>query len=191
MDESNINKKVTGIAKEVYPSIGEFVVQYEKVCYNLRFEISKILEKEGLKNNKLSEILIGGLTITPLINIFRSLILEIKNPDEKGLKLINKVFSQIVKLAKERNKIVHSAWFVDNTVEAENETLKHIRPGYNKKGAKPSINSYSIEKIKEWSRKANYLSQNILQIGTCIWGDIKLSDNLDFDKDQNVIIKGR
>lgn len=188
MEKNDLRKKAMELSTELCPTIGEFVVNFERVSQAIRIGIYEILEIQGLKDTRVIDIFIGDLTIFPLQSIFRSLISQTQKLNQNESKIVNNIFNRIVKLAEERNKIIHSAWFIDfKNYEAINSGLLFAyKPGYNKQGAKSPSFSYPIADIKKWAQKATELAEIIYQLGHCIYIRADIELYFEFDKDQNV-----
>ena len=188
MKQNDISENATKLSTELCPTIGEFVVNFERVSQAIRMGIYEILEIQGLKDKRIIDIFIGELTFSPLQSIFRALISQTQKLNQTERKMVDNIFNRIVKLAEERNKIIHSAWFIDfKDHEAINSgMLFAYKPGHNKQGAKSPSFLYPITDIKKWAQKATELADLIYQLGTCIYicADIEL--HFEFDKDQNV-----
>lgn len=188
MDQNDLRDNAMKLSTELCPTIGEFVVNFEKVNQAIRMGIYEILEIQGLKDARIIDIFIGDLTFFPLQSIFRALISQTQKLNQTESKMVDNIFNRIVKLAEERNKIIHSAWFIDyKDHEAINSgMLFAYKPGHNKQGAKPPSFLYPIADIKKGAQNAIELADIVYQLGHCIYicADIELY--FEFDKDQNV-----
>lgn len=188
MKENDLRKKATKLSTELCPTIGEFVVNFERVSQAIRMCIYTMLESQGLKDTRIIDIFIGDLTIFPLQSTFRALISQTQKLNQKEIKIVDNIFNRIVKLAEERNKIIHSAWFIDyKNHEAINSGLLFAyKPGYNKQGAKSPSFLYPIADIKKWAQKATELADIIYQLYYCFYSRADIELYFEFDKDQNV-----
>ena len=187
-----IKDRTEELQRELYPTIGKFAVSFERVCYALKMGISELMEVEGLSNDRITDILIGDLTLFPLQSIFRALIAETGKITPDNQYIIDNIFKRIVKLGEERNKIIHSAWFIDykNRKALRAKMLTGHKPGYNKKGAKPSWFNYPISEIKKMIKEANVLSDLVHQLGICIYTNHGIEPCFKLYKNRNVRLKG-
>ena len=100
---------------EQYKQLGKFVVEFEQVCEWLRINIILILQRNGLKNQRLIQILINnqGMTASLLIDAFDAIMTEIgdRNDPEKKT-ILDHISKEFRELLSERNKIVHGLWFI-------------------------------------------------------------------------------
>ena len=98
---------------ELYRSIGEFVVKFERVCYSMTMGIMAILERSGLKDQQISNVLLAGLTADPIKALFESLAAQTAwlKPDER--ESLKALLSRFQKLTSERNDVVHGTWLID------------------------------------------------------------------------------
>ncbi len=98
---------------ELYRSIGEFVVKFECVCFSLMRGIMAMLERSGLRDQQISNILLAGLTAEPIRTLFESLAAQtdwLKTEERERLKTL---LSRFQKLTSERNDVVHGTWLIE------------------------------------------------------------------------------
>jgi hypothetical protein len=98
---------------ELYRSIGEFVVKFERVCYSLTMGIMAMLERSGLRDQQISNVFLAGLTAEPIRTLFESLAAQtdwLKTEERGRLKTLLLRFQ---KLTSERNDVVHGTWLID------------------------------------------------------------------------------
>lgn len=130
-----------------------------------------ILENAGLKDNRLSDILIGDLSAFPLQNIYRALLVQTTKLTEKELKIIDSLFNGVAKLAENRNKILHSKWSIDfkNPQDIKDQLITGHKPGYSKRGAKPNSFKVPIAEIRVLSQRARVLEDLIYQLNLIVY----------------------
>lgn len=100
-----------------YASIGEYVVEFENIVENIRFQLSGIFQIRGLKDWNLSEIVFGQkqFTAEPLITCFESISYELlRNKPESKVLLESKTnfknrFKEQVAF---RNDLLHSFYLI-------------------------------------------------------------------------------
>ena len=170
-EQQVIFRKAKVLGKSLYPTIGEFAVSFEGICHALRMGISNILEHAGLKDSTLPDILVGDLTIFPLQNIYRALLVQTYKLTEDELKIIDNLFTRVTKLAEERNRILHCRWCIDfkDLQDIRELLLTGYKPGYSKRGTKPSPFKFPISEIKKLIRIIRELDDLIYQLNLCIY----------------------
>lgn len=185
-DEDYIQQEAKELSDRLHRAVGKFTVTFERLCDNLRNAVAQILATQGLDNRKITDILIGDMTIFPLQSILRALIIETQELSQNDLKIVKEIFRRIGELAEERNRIIHSAWYINYKSQEDilSDVLTAVKPGYSKKGAKPSPYKYPLSEIEEWTEEAQYLSVVISQLGTCIYVGHRIEDHFEFWKDK-------
>jgi hypothetical protein len=96
----------------LYRVIGEFVVTFELACHAIQICIVSLLNSAGLTNQRVTQIVLAGLTAEPLRTLFESLVGELVQLSESERKIIKDTVNRFQKLAQTRNDIVHSTWFI-------------------------------------------------------------------------------
>ena len=100
---------------EQYEQIGRFVVEFEQACSWLRIGIIFSLHHDGLRTQRLAQILIDNtvMTAAPLIKAYDAIMTEIgvrEDPVQK--EVLDQVSKEFHALTSERNKVVHGLWFI-------------------------------------------------------------------------------
>lgn len=186
-------EKANELSSELYPTIGEFVVSFESVCHGMKSGIDVFLQDNGLRNSsRLSDILVGDLTAFPLVNVYRSIVIETQKPNVDEVKIIDNIVKRIIELAEERNRIVHSAWFIDykSMEDLEKGLLIQYRPGASKQGAKESPTRYPIKNIKDFITKARTLHVLVEELNMCVYQGTKIDNRFMLNKNGEVLSRG-
>lgn len=97
---------------QLYEVIGKCAVKFELISFYLRQGITILLGEHGLKNQRLSQVLLADLTAYPLKSILQSLITEIATLPPRDKTICDKIFAKVQNLIEQRNAIVHGTWFV-------------------------------------------------------------------------------
>jgi hypothetical protein len=166
--EAKIRRKASDISERLDHAVGRFALSFERLCHSLRIGICTVLELHGLQNAwKITDIMVGDVTAFPLQSIFRALIVETHELSEEESKIITSIFKRVARLTEERNRIIHSAWYVDYKSRQDllSDTLVRLRPGYSKHGAKPSPTKHPLAEIEEWTDEARELEELV----TCLY----------------------
>ena len=98
-----------------HEQIGRFVVEFEQACLWLRIGIIFSLHRDGLRTQRLAQILIDNksMTAAPLIEAYDAIMTEIgirNYPIQK--EVLDQVSKESRTLISERNKVVHGLWFI-------------------------------------------------------------------------------
>lgn len=99
--------------EEIYRGIGEFVVKFEVVCFSMSLCVQAMLERSGLKNQQISQVLLAGLTAEPLRTLFGALAAETNWLSEEERDKLKSILSGFQRLTEKRNDIVHGTWLLD------------------------------------------------------------------------------
>ncbi len=189
---SDLHGQARALSDSLYPTIGEFAVAFEALCHALRMGIGIILEANGLKRGRLADILVGDLTIFPLQTIYRALLAEAQEFDATEIKVLDNTFKRIAQLGEHRNKIIHSAWFIDfkNPEDIREGLLTRHRPGATKRGAKKDPCKFPITEIKEITENARVLDDLVHQLNMCIYTNRSICSRFRLDSDGEAVATG-
>jgi hypothetical protein len=185
-------KKAKSLTSDLCPTIGEFVLAFESLCHSLEMGIKDILARKGLEDAKLVEILIGDMTLFPMQNIYRSLLVQAFELDNTEIAIINNIFKRICDTNEERNGILHSAWFIDfkNPDDIKNGLLMKYRPGATKLGAKESPIKYPLDNIRKSIKIIRELIDLVEELNMCIYGNVYIASRFKIDHDGKAIAIG-
>ena len=112
MNEEQRKKRRKKGIDDLYRAIGEFAVKFESVCLSIQTCIVLIFDRAGLRHQKITQILLAGLTADPLRTLFESLVAQTQTLNKKEHKILKNVLNRFQKLTEERNDILHSTWFI-------------------------------------------------------------------------------
>lgn len=191
-DRDDLRRKAQELSDSLYPTIGEFVVSFEGICHALRMGIDHVLDKNGLTNSRLTDILIGDLTAHPLQGVYRALLAESERLDNAEVALLDNIFKRVTHLCEERNRIVHSAWFIDfkNADDLENGLLLRCKPGRSKEGAKESSSKIPVQDIRDIINETRLVDDLIHQLNMCIYCGKRVGKRFVFDDKGKVVATG-
>jgi hypothetical protein len=189
-----VQRKALDASETLNCAVGCFALTFERLCHSLRLAIWSILEAHGLQNAwKITDIMVGDLTAFPLQSILRALVAETRGLSEEESKIITGIFKRAAKLAEERNRLIHSAWYIDYKSRGDllTDTFVRYRPGYSKHGAKTSPTQHSLAEIEEWTNEAEDLQQLIRHLGECLRQGRSIEDGFEIDADGRVRVRSR
>jgi len=105
-----LEDKTARFLDRLYAPIGQFIVEFENVCEAMRSAGIWAFQRDGLRNRKLAELTFAGLTASPLLEVFTSIIsqsLTLGTEDKNRLSEIRKRTEQLITV---RNRVIHSTW---------------------------------------------------------------------------------
>jgi hypothetical protein len=176
-DHALLRQKAKELSDGLYPTIGEFAVSFEAISHAIRMGIGILLAKNGLKNDRLSDILVGDLTMQPLQAAYRSLLAATEPLDPTAVAILDDLFKRVCQMAEHRNRILHSAWFIDfkNPDDLKNGLLLSYKPGRTKKGAKDCPSRVAMQEIKDITTEARVVGDLIHEVNMCVYTSTKIA----------------
>lgn len=155
---------------EQYEKIGRFVVEFEKACSELRIGIIFSLHLDGLKTQRLAQILIDNkyMTAAPLIEAYEAIMTQTgvrEDPIQRDV--LDQVSKEFRDLIIERNNIVHGEWFIGYATSDAKDISKMAglkgKPS-KKEGMGFQYLPTSVEEISELVERARNLKDLLMVI---------------------------
>ena len=176
----NETSKKTG--QELYSLLGEFTVEFERVCLLLRENIAYLSILAGNKEDLFVRTLCAEMGAKSLLTCFRSIAVTSPDLSPGDLKVISSICKQIDSLINERNELLHATWFAPSdsvkmeTLEfLEGMKLKHTAIGMIKKPL-----TLSPEKFEPLIYKCQYLAFMLIMYSLALsFGKIEANFILD------------
>ena len=125
----------TELETKLQQCIGEYIYTFENILESIRFFISCVMKRNGLKKNKLVEIILFDSMAGSLLNYYKGLVFEVcseemKKPQVKSF--MNKLWNDISKSIEKRNNVAHANWSITfqgeelttNVLATKNKMLK-------------------------------------------------------------------
>lgn len=132
----------------LYRSIGEFVVVFELVCLSISLCVKATFERAGLRNQRIGDVLLAGMTAEPLRALLESLVAEtawLRPAEQDALKGL---LTRFQKLASERNEVVHGMWLIQfenyASHQSDFKTATGLKFHKNKDGAATKLLERSV-----------------------------------------------
>ncbi|MBD2501725.1 hypothetical protein [Anabaena azotica] len=190
MDKEGLQKKLNEQTNELYSAIGEFIVEFEQVCHAISLNIKFILHNDGLKNQRIPDIILAGLTADPLQSMLRSLIHELRDLDETEKKIIKNIFDRLQKLIKQRNDIVHSTWFIGWGSETESDFSVAYGMKYYKSSTsnEPKVFEKTYQDFNKLTEEAKKLKDVFQRLIGCLVAGYSIKKNFIFDSNGDVSV---
>lgn len=124
---------------QLYRAIGEFVVKFEHVTLALSLIAKAILERGGLEDEQVSNIILAGTTAEPLRSLVEALASQAAYLNSNDMEHFRSLLKRFQSLTAKRNDVVHGAWLVEWYNYASNQDDYAIATGFklhkNKDGA--------------------------------------------------------
>lgn len=160
-----LQKKYDEQTTEQFAAIGHFVQEFGQICYWLQFDFIQLLSDNGLKDQAISNIVIGNRAITaePLIQIMEGLVghlLDEENENERiGKEVFRHAANRFRNLVKIRNDIVHGTWFIGwgNDAKTDFSKISGVKLNPNRNGFEIKNLPHSIEEIRKHIDEAKQL----------------------------------
>lgn len=161
-----------------YSSIGEYVVDFEFLVNLIRFQCSAILQRRGLTDWNLSEIIFGQkqFTADPLINCFESLCNELLKNHSGSEEIRSEIASFRIQFAKQisfRNDLLHSTHLYGKNIVEISEREKPSELSIIKNS--PTKTGH---RIKEVASSIDHVEKNITEINELKKRFMDLTSNL-------------
>lgn len=175
---------------ELYCSIGEFVVKFELVSHQIQIGITSLLGLAGIRNQKISQLMLAGLTAEPLRSLYESLIAETQTINDIERKMIKDALNRFQTLIQERNDIVHSTWFIGwgNERSINFSEVSGMKFHKNKSGAAIKSFERKVADFVKLSEEADLLAKIFLRLNGCFAGGFKVKKNFILSDDGRVSI---
>lgn len=182
------DKEITKPYDCLYNAIGKFCVEFEQLFFEIQNTIMTILDREGLQNINVLQLLLAGDTAESLRQKLLSLLPETVKLNEAEKKIIKNIFSRIQKLINDRNDILHSTWFIGWIREPFEMASSAIGQKYdkNKKGINTKRFNYKVEDFDAAIKKAMELKSLIIRLKVCLSAYYSIENNFEFIK-ENIV----
>ena len=174
----------------LYRAIGEFVVKFEHACFGVQLCIVFLLDRAGLRDQRVTQILLAGVTAEPLRALFQSLVAQTQTLNDREKKMVENALNRLQRLTFERNDIVHSTWFVGAGNDTTTDFSEAIGMKYhkNKEGAAPKSFNRTASDFEMLTAEADELAQVFLRLNGCFVGGFSVERNFVLSADGRVSI---
>jgi hypothetical protein len=185
MDDEERRKKYEEQTDELYAAIGRFTVKFEHVCHAMSSGILTMLELAGLRNQRIGQAVLAGLTAEPLKTMFRAVLTEYCKDqlDDAEQKIIADVMKRVGGLIESRNNIIHRTWFVGWASESQEDfsTVAGIKTINTARGIEFRSLNWNEAEFDQLSEEADELTKLVNRLwGTAymkIFKSSKFTDN--------------
>jgi len=157
MEEGAMDQESPKTASDLYSLLGEFTVEFERVCLFMRENINYWSLQDGNKNEMYVRTLTTGMGAMSLLSAFRSIAVRVRELSSDEQKILSNIYKQIETLIQDRNDLLHATWFGPTTIEKYREMVsidglkvKHTKDGIANKYLDLSLETFGplIEKCQ-------------------------------------------
>ena len=175
MTESDDVRKTTYESQttEQYAALGQFVQEFGQICNWLQVSFVQLLSMHGLKDQTISNIIIGQRAITaePLIQIMEGLVGHLLGDDEvAGKEIFRHTAKRFRCLIRIRNDFVHGTWFIGwaNPADTDFSDISGHKLNPNKKGMAIKPLPRSVDEIGELVNEAKQINKLFMRSYACM-----------------------
>lgn len=109
---------------EFLMTLGKFVIAFEQICDSMRYVIMFSLRSQGLANQGMEQVIIGGKAAAELQVLLGAIYQQLPNQDKDDRASVTKLLKEIKTITEERNVLLHSCWQFG--IEGEERLLSAI-----------------------------------------------------------------
>lgn len=118
-----MEQKSPKTASDLYSLLGEFTVEFERVCLFMREAIHHWSLLAGNKDEMYVKTLTTGMGAKSLLVAYRSIAVRVRKLSRDEQKILTDIYKQIEALIQERNDMLHGTWFGPTSTERYREML--------------------------------------------------------------------
>lgn len=168
--------------RALHEAIGRFVVEFEQACHAMQVCITFILDKAGLHDQRLSQIVLAGMTSEPLRALFESLVGQQVVLNDAERKMVKNITTRFKKLTEERNDVIHATWFIGwgGSSTDDFSTASGHKLHKNKGGSSIKSFTFKVEDFALLTQEANSLKEILQRINGCFSFDMSVEKNFVF-----------
>lgn len=186
--DQELREKQARQTNEIYQEIGRFAVNFEHVSFAMQFGIRTLLQKSGLKNQQLANIMLADQTAYPLKTMLQVMVVEACNLDKPDLLIANKIFKRVSDLIETRNNVIHSTWFVgwSGVEDTDFSEVDGHKLSKNKGGASVKGFAYKATDFRRLSDECELVTKMLNRLCATATFGRKLSNNFVVGDDDSV-----
>jgi hypothetical protein len=163
------NDKHQQQAEEFIFAVGNFVIEFERVCDTIRYIIMFALRSQGLNNQGMEQIIIGDKSSAELQLLLGALFCELPNQDSEDENEVKNLLKDIKKLTEKRNILLHSNWNLGSEASQDEFYAATVRCRTKQtKGASTEVHGFSASYIDRLSSEARRIQVLLQRLQYCI-----------------------
>lgn len=154
--------------KDQYAAVGQFVVEFEWICWHLRKLGNGLLLRHGLKKESLGEVVFNQRVFTaePLFACCESLVAEALGSDHILLEEIARIRNEFQDLCKIRNDLLHASYLIGSDVvevtDRDTASDVHVEKRTpDRKGARVQILANRTEVLVRYVAQATAIKEKV------------------------------
>ena len=183
MSDESPTENFESQTRELYRAVGEFAVKFEHVCRVVQMSIQFILDREGLKNQAVSQIILAGLTAEPLRTLLQSLLGEVQPTNDQEALILKNLFGRFQKLTETRNDLLHATTYIGwgSNPEDDFSQASKIKFHKDKSGAVVKSEIITATLLDSHTHEAEELASLFHRLLGCIVGGLSIEGNFVMD----------
>lgn len=154
-----MDQKSPKTASDLYSLLGEFTVEFERVCLFMREAINYWSLQDGNKNEMYVKTLTTGMGASSLLSAFRSIAVRVRELSSDEQKILSNIYNQIETLIQDRNDMLHATWFGPSNLEKylEMSSIDGLKAKHTKDGIANKYLDLSLETFGPLIKKCQRL----------------------------------
>jgi hypothetical protein len=156
-------------AEEFIFELGRFVLAFERICEEMRYNVMFMLRSQGLQNSGIEQVLIGDKVSAELQVLLGAIFCELPAQDEEDRRCVKELLKSIKGLSEIRNILLHNAWNL-GTEAADSELVAGIVRFRTKqsRGSEVEVHGYSASYLRELIQEAERIQVLMQRLQYCI-----------------------
>lgn len=190
LEEGAMEQESPKTASDLYSLLGEFTVEFERVCLFMKEAINHWSLLAGNKDEIYVKTLTTGMGAKSLLVAYRSIAVRVRKLSADEQKILTNIYNQIESLILERNDMLHGTWFGPTSsekyremVSIEGRKVKHTKNGIADKNLNLSLETFGP--LIEQCRKLHL----ILVAVVLSLKSPKFSSNFEYDSEGLIVLK--
>jgi hypothetical protein len=156
-------------AEQFIFAVGNFVIEFERVCDTIRYIIMFALRSQGLKNQGMEQVIIGDKASAELQLLLGALFCELPSQDSDDEKEVRKLLKDIKDLTTVRNVLLHSNWNLGTKACPDELIAATVRYRTKQtKGSSAEVQGFSASYVDKLSSEARRIQILLQRLEYCI-----------------------
>lgn len=179
--DSELQEKYNLQTNDLYRAYGQFAIDFEQMCRNMKLCIIFIMHNRGLTNQELTRVLLADQTAAPLISKLRAFIAIFYKNNPEEINHVEPLFKFCLSINEKRNEIIHGNWFIGwtSSEQTEFDTANGMKDKITKKGVELKKYDFTISMFDDLTEKVRTAGILLDRLKGCIVGDFLPTRNLD------------
>jgi len=172
VNEAERKTKYAQQTEQIYAAIGRFAVKFEHVCHAMHSGVMNLLQQDGLRDQRLANAVLEGLTAEPLRRTFAATVAHVRGDqlvgDEK--RILANILNRVTRLTEARNDLIHRTWFVGWAAPTAEDfsTVSGWKFRNTTKGVEFRPLKYTAAEFDSLSAQADELADLVNRVNACL-----------------------